>query len=228
MLGNAVWFGTLSTTGAAPINVFGVFSVTWPEIFMGLLINLITFPFVFLVVFLFKFSKPSKLRSNTVEKSLKEGKEVDTEESDDEDDGTESDEGSMGMAEDSDIADEDIKSMTSHDSSRTVSSVESLGSFVTRSKFSLPHFCLYIGWFLCFAFIVLSAFFLWAYGITFGNEFILTWFTTVVISFFTSFFIFEPLKVAMTDVCLGAPTKIVYPSGVDVRHDLLTSLQNRP
>ena len=125
MLGNAVWFGTLSTTGAAPINVFGVFSVTWPEIFMGLLINLITFPFVFLVVFLFKFSKPSKLRSNTVEKSLKEGKEVDTEESDDEDDGTESDEGSMGMAEDSDIADEDIKSMTSHDSSRTVSSVES-------------------------------------------------------------------------------------------------------
>ena len=113
MLGNAVWFGTLSTTGAAPINVFGVFSVTWPEIFMGLLINLITFPFVFLVVFLFKFSKPSKLRTNTVKKSLTEGNEVDTDESNDEDDDMESDDGSMGMAEDSDIAEDDIKSLTS-------------------------------------------------------------------------------------------------------------------
>ena len=37
------------------------------------------------------------------------------------------------------------------------------------------------------------------YGITFGNEFILTWFTAVVISFFTSFLIFEPLKVNIDD-----------------------------
>ena len=81
------------------------------------------------------------------------------------------------------------------DSSSSVSSGESLATLVTRPKFALPHFCLYLGWLLCLAFIVLSAFFLWAYGITFGNDFILTWFTTVVISFFTSFFIFEPLKV---------------------------------
>ena len=119
MLGNAVWFGTVSKEGADPINVFGLFSVTWPEIFMGLLINVITFPFVFLVVFLFKFSKPSKLRSNTVEKSLKKEEDNETEENDsdseknDDDNDMESDDGSMGMAEDSDVAEDDLKSMTS-------------------------------------------------------------------------------------------------------------------
>ena len=120
MLGNAVWFGTLSKEGAETINLMGVVSVTWPEIIMGLLINVLTFPFVFIIVFLFKFSKPSKLRTNTIEKSLKEKEETDlseeqenSEKSETEDDDTETDDDSMGMAEDSDVAEDDIKSMTS-------------------------------------------------------------------------------------------------------------------
>lgn len=208
MLGNAVWFGTISKEGANPVNVFGFFTVTWPEIWMGLLINVLTFPFVFLIVFIFKYSKPSKLRANTVEKSLRdELEEEDIEENgdddkSDDDSDMENEDGITGMEEDDndveeddDVAEDDVKSLTSIDSSASTSSDQSLGTLVTRPKFSLPHFCLYIGWFLCLSFIILSSYFLWVYGITFGNQFILTWFTAVVISFFTSFLIFEPLKV---------------------------------
>ena len=214
MLGNAVWFGAISKDGANPIDVFGFFTVTWPEIWMGLLINVLTFPFVFLIVFIFKYSKPSKLRTNTVEKSLRDDAEeedieedCDDDKSDDDDDEDDNDEnsdndkenedGTTSMEADDDVDEEDVKSLTSLDSSATTCSDQSLGSLVTRSKFSLPHFCLYLGWLLCLTFITLSCYFLWVYGITFGNHFILTWFTAVVISFFTSFLIFEPLKVLM-------------------------------
>ena len=210
MLGNALWFGTISKDGANPINVFGFFTVTWPEIWMGLLINVLTFPFVFLIVFLFKYSKPSKLRSNTVEKSLREDPEEENVEENSDDDDNDNDleneddndadndaenEDENDSLEEDDEVEEDVKSLTSIDSSATTTSDQSLGTLVTRPRFSLPHFCVYVGWLLCFSFIVLSCFFLWVYGITFGNEFILTWFTAVVISFFTSFLVFEPLKV---------------------------------
>ena len=84
------------------------------------------------------------------------------------------------------------------DSTSTVSSTsttQSLASSVTKPKFSLPFFCIYISWFLSLALIVLSSFFLWAYGISYGNDFISKWFISFVLSFFTSFFVFEPLKV---------------------------------
>ena len=39
---------------------------------MAVIINAASFPFVFLIVFLFKYSKPSKLRQNNIDKILKE------------------------------------------------------------------------------------------------------------------------------------------------------------
>ena len=51
---------------------------------MAFLVNVVTFPFVYLITFLFKYSKPSKLRSNTIKKLL-ETKEENEKHSDNED-----------------------------------------------------------------------------------------------------------------------------------------------
>ena len=88
-----------------------------------------------------------------------------------------------------------LNASDSTSSASSTSTTASLASSVTKPKFSLPFFFIYIGWFLSFALIVLSIFFLWAFCISFGNDFISKWFTSFVLSFFTSFFIFEPLKV---------------------------------
>ena len=66
---------------------------------------------------------------------------------------------------------------------------------VENSKFALPFWCSYIGWILTIMCILVSVFFLWAFGIIFGNDVVYKWLTAFLISFFTSFFIFEPIKV---------------------------------
>ena len=64
---------------------------------MAFLVNVVTFPLVFLITLLFKYSKPSKLRSNTIKKAL-ETKEANEKQSNDEkgddSDDDEDDEGS--------------------------------------------------------------------------------------------------------------------------------------
>ena len=66
---------------------------------------------------------------------------------------------------------------------------------VENSKFALPFWCSYIGWILTIVCIFVSVFFLLAFGIIFGNDVVYKWLTAFLISFFTSFFIFEPIKV---------------------------------
>ena len=83
MLVNAMWFGVFSQPSVPGIDVFGLVTVSWEEVSMAFLVNVVTFPLVFLITFLFKYSKPSKLRSNTIKKSLA-SKELNEKQSDDE------------------------------------------------------------------------------------------------------------------------------------------------
>ena len=93
-----MWFGVVTQPSTPGFDVFGLFMLSWEEIIMALIINTVTFPFVFLIMFLFKFSKPSKLRSNRIVKSLQgdsektEEKETDNNESDDDDEDEDEDE----------------------------------------------------------------------------------------------------------------------------------------
>ncbi|UYV63031.1 hypothetical protein LAZ67_2002891 [Cordylochernes scorpioides] len=61
-------------------------------------------------------------------------------------------------------------------------------------KFMFPWWCRYIAWFLCFASVVVSVFFLWAYGIQFGDEKTRKWLTSLLISFFSSILVTQPIK----------------------------------
>ena len=70
MLGNALWFGMVAQPSVPGVNILVVITLSWEEAAMALVINAATFPLVYLIVFLFKYSKPAKLRSNTIKKSL--------------------------------------------------------------------------------------------------------------------------------------------------------------
>lgn len=66
-----------------------------------------------------------------------------------------------------------------------------------KKKFLLPWWCAYIGWLLVIASVGCSIFFLWAYGLQFGNERTEKWLTSLVISFFSSVLLTEPIKVSL-------------------------------
>jgi hypothetical protein len=175
MLGNAVWYGGNSESVKSGFQ-FGFINISSEEVITGLMLNLLTFPIIFLIVFLFKYSKPRSLRENRILRAMMENNN-----------------------------DQDIQSISDDTSSDTESrqastrSVPSTSYSPLQEKFSLPFFCSYIGWFLALFSIAVSIFFLWAYGIAFGNDQVFKWLTSFVISFFTSFLIFEPIKVCKTE-----------------------------
>lgn len=66
---------------------------------------------------------------------------------------------------------------------------------IPKKKFLLPWWCVYVGWFLVIVSVGSSIFFLWAYGLQFGNVRTGKWLTSLTISFFSSVLLTEPLKV---------------------------------
>ena len=172
---------------------YGFVSLDYEEAAIGSLANLLTFPLVFILVFLFKYSKTRVLRDNRILKALMN--EDSDEESNDEDDSDDGDES------DNDSDDNIDGSAPTRPSSNTSNVSSTTSKYPTKASesdnFFLPHYCIHIAWFLCFLFIGASIFFLWAYGITFGNDTTYKWLTSFIISFFTNFCIFEPLKVGL-------------------------------
>lgn len=63
--------------------------------------------------------------------------------------------------------------------------------------------CRYIGWALCTLSILVSIFFLWAYGIQFGDEKTRKWVTSLIVSFFASILVTQPIKVFVTALILS-------------------------
>ena len=62
-------------------------------------------------------------------------------------------------------------------------------------KGPLPHWLIYIGYFLCFIFSAASAFFVILYGFQFGRLKSDQWIVSMLISFTESILIIQPLKV---------------------------------
>ena len=70
-----------------------------------------------------------------------------------------------------------------------------------KKKFTLPWIFTYVGWLLALAFIGVSVFFIWAYGIQFGQAKCTKWLSTLIISFIMSVFITQPIKVSIYLTC---------------------------
>ena len=183
MLSSAIWFSVAPETENKGFQT-GFIIFSYEEAAVGFLTNLVSFPMVFFLVFLFKYSKAKALRENRLLKALMGGDS--DEETDEENDEQDNDS-------EEDIAAGRPNSNTSNISSNTV---RSFNEVLESDKFSLPSYCVYIGWLLCFLCSGGSIFFLWAYGITFGNDTTFKWLTSLIFSFFTNFCVFEPLKVS--------------------------------
>ena len=64
-----------------------------------------------------------------------------------------------------------------------------------RKRFTLPFFFNYIAWISCVGVIFVSVFYLWAYGVMFGNDKTYQWLTSLLAYFWSDLLIVEPLKV---------------------------------
>ena len=70
-----------------------------------------------------------------------------------------------------------------------------------KKKFSLPWWFLMVGWVLLWVATLLSAFFVIMYGITFGDLKTKKWITSLFITFLTSIFLTQPIKVWSSICC---------------------------
>ncbi|XP_068225345.1 uncharacterized protein [Palaemon carinicauda] len=72
-----------------------------------------------------------------------------------------------------------------------------------KKKLTLPWWCVIIAWVLCAISILVAVFFLWAYGIQFGNEKATKWLTALISSIFSSVLLTQPIKIYLTAMLLS-------------------------
>ncbi|KAG1652740.1 Polycystic kidney disease protein 1-like 2 [Nymphon striatum] len=142
-----------------------------------------------------------KVKSGTSHRDLDMGREARREQMDDDED-----ENYATESEDGDSDDDD--------DSKVVKTNE-----VSKKKITFPHWCVYIAWFLTVACIGISMFFLWAYGITFGNEKTTKWFTSLIISILASIFLTQPVKVMLVAFVLSLVCKNIDNESDDADED---------
>uniref|UniRef100_T1ISY4 PLAT domain-containing protein n=1 Tax=Strigamia maritima TaxID=126957 RepID=T1ISY4_STRMM len=85
----------------------------------------------------------------------------------------------------------------------------SVRKYRRNKPFTLPWWFRLIAWILCIGIIGATVFFLWAYGIQFGATKTKKWLTALVISFVSSVFITQPIKVFLAALILSAVCKKV-------------------
>lgn len=163
MLVNAMWYQRVPPQPKTSGFEIGPFALSPEQIGVGFFSNLIVFPPTFLIVFLFRRSRLTKLRPSKIQLALeKQGVDL--------------------------------------TKNKSVSKK-------SRKSTLLPHWCRYIAWFLCILSMITAIFFLWAYGITFGDTKTRQWISSLIVSFFASLLVTQPLKVFLTAIILSTLLK---------------------
>lgn len=65
----------------------------------------------------------------------------------------------------------------------------------TKKDFMLPHFCIYIAWFLSFATVSVSATFTFFFSLQWGKEISNQWLSSMLVSFTEDLFVLQPIKI---------------------------------
>lgn len=177
MLVNAMWYQRVPPKPQSSAFEIGPFALSPEQIGVGFFSNLIVFPPTFLIVFLFRRSRLSKLRPSKIQIALEK----------------------QGV---------DITKGNSNNSGN-ISNISNKGTTGKKNRKSLllPHWCRYIAWFLCVLSMVTSVFFLWAYGISFGDTKTRQWVSSLIVSFFASLLVTQPIKVFLTAIILSTLLK---------------------
>ena len=72
-----------------------------------------------------------------------------------------------------------------------------------RKRFQLPHFCIFIAWFLCVVGSLLSSVFTILYSMQWGGEKSLRWFSSIFLSTTGDVFVSQPVKIVVLSVILA-------------------------
>ena len=73
-----------------------------------------------------------------------------------------------------------------------------------KTSCSLPHFCVYIAWFLCVSTAITSALFTAFYSLAWGGEKSARWLTTVVLSLTGDVIISQPIKILIVSIIIAS------------------------
>ncbi|XP_064093787.1 uncharacterized protein LOC135206294 [Macrobrachium nipponense] len=204
MLVNAMWYDKVPEQPSTGGLKFGPFSLTPAEIGVGVISNLIVFPPSFLIVFLFRRARPSKLRESRIQKAVEKTREEfrskHSGSSADEDSDTENQ-----KTEKSEISYDHEKQRDAPSSDEDQNKEEKEKTKKKKKKkLTLPPFFRYVAWLLVFACIGVSCFFLLMYGVMFGNSKATKWVLSLIVSFFSSVLFVQPLKIFLMAFLVSA------------------------
>ena len=73
----------------------------------------------------------------------------------------------------------------------------------TKTQYLLPHFCIYIAWFLCVSAAITSAVFTVLYSLAWGSEKSARWLTSVLLSITGDVVVSQPIKIILVSVVLA-------------------------
>lgn len=178
MLANALWYEFAPETAETGIS-FGNIKVTYLVLIIGFTSNFVSIPITLLIVMLFKYSKVKTLKENRIEKALQKESELEEKNMDDDAKNSEG------------IANEYFE---------TYSRISSSPDQITNKRLSLPYYCLYLGWMVFFLVVFASSFFLWEFGVKFGNDKKYKWLSSTITGLISDFILLEPLKVCVINI----------------------------
>jgi polycystin 1L2 len=203
MLANAMFYG-IATSSSSGVTI-GPFSLSGEQVYVGIISNLVTFPINFLIAFLFKRSRPRRKHASRVQEALKTMKECRS--------------ASSTMPHYESMVPPGYDCHHSENASPTpVSNPNHSDPFdpeqypelwdngqirdlelqePKKKRFSLPWWCVIVGWILLWITVGLCVAFVTFYGIMFQDDKCKKWITSMFISFFTSVLLTQPIKVLL-------------------------------
>ncbi|KAK4295075.1 hypothetical protein Pmani_032339 [Petrolisthes manimaculis] len=196
MLVNAMFYQKVPEDGAGGGLRLGPVSISPQALGIGFISNLIVFPPSFAIVFFFRKSRPRKVKESRLQIALRKQRESAVSQAVWPSSPDVESEGSGNF------------SYSLDPKSTTLNSTVSLKELIAqqekdkdknkvgrRRKFSLPWWFVLVAWFLCAVSIGTAVFFLWAYGIQFGNAKVTKWLTALLSSIVSSVLFTQPVKI---------------------------------
>ncbi|XP_071515467.1 polycystin family receptor for egg jelly-like [Panulirus ornatus] len=173
MLFSAVWYETLSDSPRSGIIEFGLFTLSFEQAVIGVISGAIAYFVILILVFVFKRARPHTLKKcRALEAIVKQWKYQQKD---------------KGLQIDKDEILNNYDTLSPQSSSNP--------SKEQSSVMCIPWWTRWLAWLLVMTGIFVSMFFVWSYGITWGEIKTVKWFSSFITSFFISLLFTQWLKV---------------------------------
>ncbi|KAH9502510.1 hypothetical protein Btru_068871, partial [Bulinus truncatus] len=205
MLANAMFYNTSSQKETSSNSFsFGPFSVSPEQIYIGVVSNLIVFPVNFLLIYLFRKSRPHHKRPSRIDLAIKEVVEQSKQASIND---VKPEVSSIFSVSKTPTIPKDPYRPGTADSrpptGMSYASTEKLAPKNKKKKFEFPWYFQIIAWIMLWIVTLGSVAMVIFYGISFQDDTCRKWISSLLISFFTSVFVTQPIKVFLIAIILS-------------------------